>query len=153
MPERANVCQCVCRLVVGAVDVVELASVEVPGELLDEEAVGGHVSVLGVPMPGGLLNHQVGIPISEDPLDAHSLGEFEDMRKCFIFGYVVGRREVYLQYVLEPASLGRGEDDTDSESPASFGAIEVHELVAARVGRRRDVLSFRPVDEEVGGHL
>ena len=96
---------------------MELASVEVPGELLDEEAVGGHVSVLGVPMPGGLLNHQVGVPVAEDPLDAHSLGEFEAIRECFIFGYVVGRRKVDLQYVLESTSLGRGEDDSGSESP------------------------------------
>ena len=59
MPERDNVCQCVSRLIVGAVNLVELTSVEVPGELLDIEMVGGHVRVLGVPMPGSLLNYQV----------------------------------------------------------------------------------------------
>ena len=70
-----------------------------------------------------------------------------------IFGYVVGCREVDLQYVFEPASVGRGEDDSGSESLVSFGAIEVHELVKASIGRRRYVFSLRPVDEELSEHL
>ena len=73
LSERADVCQCVCRFVVGAGDVVEFASVEVPGELLDEEALGGHVGILGVPMSGGLLDHQVRDSIAEDSFDAHCL--------------------------------------------------------------------------------
>ena len=84
------------RSVAGAVNVVEFTSVEASHELLDEEAVCGHVWVLGIPMPGGLLDHQVGIPIAKDPLDVHCLGKFEAIRECLIFSYIVGRREVDL---------------------------------------------------------
>ena len=94
--KRANVCQCVCRLVVGAVEVVELASVEVSSKLLDEEAVGGHVGVLGIPMSGDLLDHQVGIPVAEDSLDVHCFSKLEAMHERLIFGYIVGLREVDL---------------------------------------------------------
>ena len=96
MPEGADVRQCVSRLVVGAVNVVEFASVEAYRKLLDVEEVGGHVGVLGVPMSSGLLDHQVGISVEKDPLDVHGLCELEAVRERFIFSYVVGRREVDL---------------------------------------------------------
>ena len=67
----ADVRQGIGRLVVGAVDVVEFTFVEASRELLNEEAVGGHVWVLGVPMPGDLLDHQIGVPVAENPLDVH----------------------------------------------------------------------------------
>ena len=47
-------------------------------------------------MTSGLLDHQVGVAVAEDPLDVHGLGELEPVRESFIFSYVVGRREVDL---------------------------------------------------------
>ena len=93
---RANVCQGVSRLVVGAVDVVEFASLEASRKLLDEKSVGGHVWVFGVPVPSCLLDHQVGVAIAKYPLDVHGLGELEAMCESFIFRYVVGCRKVDL---------------------------------------------------------
>ena len=75
---------------------VELTSFEASRELLDEEAVDSHVWVLGIPMTGSLLDHQVGVTVAADPLDVHGLGELEAVRESFIFSYVVGCREVDL---------------------------------------------------------
>ena len=81
-------------------------------ELLDVEAVGGHVWVFGIPVTSSLLDHQVGVAVAEDSLDVHGLGELEAMCESFVFCYVVGCREMDLQHIVYPASLGRGEDDS-----------------------------------------
>ena len=54
--------------------VVELTPFEMSAELLDEETVGGHVRVLGVPASRNLLDHQVRVAETQDSLDAQLLG-------------------------------------------------------------------------------
>jgi hypothetical protein len=58
---------------------MELAALEESAELLHVEAIGGHVGVLGVPFPGDLVHHQVGVSKTEDPPNANLLGQLEPM--------------------------------------------------------------------------
>jgi hypothetical protein len=53
----------------------ELAPFKVSTELLDEEAVAGHICILGVPVARRLLDHQVGVSIAQDPANAEFLGK------------------------------------------------------------------------------
>jgi hypothetical protein len=69
---------------------MELTSFEESTELLDVEAVGGHVGVLSVPVFFPRLGAPRGQNLQrEDPLDANLLGQLGPMHQGFIFGDVV----------------------------------------------------------------
>jgi hypothetical protein len=53
---------------------MELIALKESAELLDIEAVGGHVGILGIPFSQDLVHHKVGVSEAEDPLDANFLG-------------------------------------------------------------------------------
>ena len=106
--DDADLGERVGRLILCARDVDELVAREESGQLLDEEAVACHVGVVGVPLAGALLHHQVRVAIAQDTLDAEFLGKSDAVHKGFILGDVVGGGEVDLQCVLEPVALGGG---------------------------------------------
>jgi hypothetical protein len=93
---------------------VELASLEEFAELLDVEAVRGHVGVLGVPISQNLINHGVQVSKTEDPPDASLLGQLEHMDQGVIFSDIVRSGEVDLQHVMHLISLRRDGDDAGS---------------------------------------
>ena len=92
-------------MVTGAVDMVKFTSFKTSRELLDVEAVGGHVWVLGIPVSSCLLDHQIRVAVAEDPLDVHGLGELEAVCEGFIFRHIVRCREVDL-HIFKPAVFG-----------------------------------------------
>jgi hypothetical protein len=53
---------------------MELTALEESAELLDIEAIGGHVGVLSIPFPRDLMHHKVRISKAEDPPDDNLLG-------------------------------------------------------------------------------
>jgi hypothetical protein len=53
---------------------MELIAFEESAELLDLEAIGGHVGVLSVPVSRDLVHHEVRIFEVEDPPNANLLG-------------------------------------------------------------------------------
>ena len=55
----------------------QLAPFKVSTELLDEEAVAGHICVLGVPVARRLLDHQVRVAITKDLANAEFFGKPE----------------------------------------------------------------------------
>ena len=65
------------QLVVVSWHMEELAPFKVSTELLDEEAVAGHVCIFGVPVARRLLDHQVRVTIAQDPANAEFLGKPE----------------------------------------------------------------------------
>ena len=67
----------------------ELAPVEVSADLLDEEAVACHIGILGVPVVGRLLDHQVRVAIAQNPADANLLGKPELVDERLILGHFV----------------------------------------------------------------
>ena len=96
----------------------KLAPFKISTELLYEEAVAGHICILGVPVTRRLLDHQVRISIAQDPANAEFLGKPEPVYECLIFSYVVGGGKVDLQHISELVAFGRGEDDADSHTGA-----------------------------------
>ena len=74
----------------------ELAPLEVSTELLYEEAVACHVCILGVPVARRLLDHQVGVTVSQNPANAEFFGKPEPVDERLILGHVVGGGEVDL---------------------------------------------------------
>jgi hypothetical protein len=50
-------------------------------ELVDVEAIGGHVGVLGVPISRDLMYHEVRISKIEDHPNANLLGQLEPMNQ------------------------------------------------------------------------
>lgn len=74
----------------------ELAPIDVAAHLLDEEAVACHVGILGVPVAGRLLDHQVRVAVAEDVVNADFFGQLEPEDELFILGYIVGGDEVDL---------------------------------------------------------
>jgi hypothetical protein len=85
----ADLGQPVFFVVVCPWDVMELAALEESVELLYVEAIGGHVGVLGVPFPGDLVYHQVGVSVTEDSPYANLLGHLEPMHQGFVFRDIV----------------------------------------------------------------
>jgi hypothetical protein len=75
---------------------MELTPFKVSTELLDVEAVGGHVGVLGVPVSRDLMHHEVSISELENPLDASLLGQLEPVYQGLIFGDIARSGEVDL---------------------------------------------------------
>jgi hypothetical protein len=127
---------------------VEPASFKEATELLDIEAIGGHVGVLRVPFPRNLMHHKVGVSEAEDPLDANLFGQLKPMHQGLVLGEVVRRAEVDLKHIHQLVSLRRSEDDTGSQAPVHLGAIEVHSSVGG-VRSRWQVLVLSPVSKEV----
>jgi hypothetical protein len=68
---------------------MELIALEESADLIDIEAIGGHVGILSIPFPRDLVHYNVGISKAEDPLDADFLGQLEPMHQGFVFGDVV----------------------------------------------------------------
>ena len=74
LPGGADLCQGICLLIVISWHMEELASFKVSTMFLNEEAVAGHICILGVPIARSLLDHQVRVAITQDPANAELFG-------------------------------------------------------------------------------
>jgi hypothetical protein len=86
----------ICFIIICLGNVMELAALKESAELLDVEAVGGHVGVLGVPVSQDLMHHEVTVSKAEDPPNANLHGRLEPMNQGFIFSNIVQSGEVDL---------------------------------------------------------
>jgi hypothetical protein len=64
------------------------------------------------------VHHEVGVSEAKDPPNAYLLSQLEPMHQGLVFGDVVRRAEVDLQYILQLVPLGRGEYDAGSQAPS-----------------------------------
>ena len=123
---RADSCQGVCFVVVVSWHIEELASLEIPTELLHEETVTRHVCIFGVPVARRLLDHQVRVTIAEDPANAEFFGKPEPVNERLVLGDVVGGGEVDLQCVFELVAFRGSEDNAGSQARAHLGTVKMH---------------------------
>jgi hypothetical protein len=77
LPGGADLGQLIYLIVVHSGNVMELAALKESTELLDVEAVRGHVGILGVPISQNLMHHEVRVSKIEDSLDANLLAEVQ----------------------------------------------------------------------------
>src|SRR4051812_27729478 len=99
---------------------MEFVALKRTTQLLNQEHVACHVCIFCVPVACALLDHQIGVTITQNQLDVDLFCQFDTMDKRFILGDVVGCRKVELQDIMKLVILGRGENNSSTQTTSHF---------------------------------